>query len=142
MGAKLFNRYIWLVDTIYAAGHITLSELNRRWAHSSLNDDHETRIPRNTFLKWRHDIEEIFHLDIACDKATNSYYIANADTMRHSITQKLLLNTFAVSHFLTDCHDIMDNILLEDIPSGARFLTTGDDFYPRAADNATLLSAV
>lgn len=124
MAAKLFNRYIWLIDTIYAAGHITLNELNQRWANSTLNDNRETRIPRNTFLKWRHDIEEIFHLDIECDKATNSYYIANVDNLKYGLTCKWLLNAFAVSHFVSDCQDIMEFIVLEDIPSDTRFLTT------------------
>ena len=36
--AVLFNRYVWLVDTIYRAGRISFEEINDRWKHSSLND--------------------------------------------------------------------------------------------------------
>ncbi len=31
MAKDLFNRYLWLVDTIYRAGTITLDEINRKW---------------------------------------------------------------------------------------------------------------
>ena len=33
--AMLFNRYVWLVDTIYRAGRITFEEINERWRRSS-----------------------------------------------------------------------------------------------------------
>ena len=35
--AMLFNRYVWLVDTIYRAGRITFEEINERWQRSSLS---------------------------------------------------------------------------------------------------------
>ncbi len=31
MAKRSFNRYLWLVDTIYRAGTITLDEINRKW---------------------------------------------------------------------------------------------------------------
>ena len=31
MAKDLFNKYLWLVDTIYRAGTITLDEINRKW---------------------------------------------------------------------------------------------------------------
>ena len=46
--AVLFNRYVWLVDTIYRAGHISFEEINDRWKHSSLNDTSE-ELPLKTF---------------------------------------------------------------------------------------------
>ena len=45
MAASLFNRYIWLVDTIYRAGAISREEIDRRWARSQYNDLHESGIP-------------------------------------------------------------------------------------------------
>ena len=39
--ATLFNRYVWLVDTIYRAGRITFEEINERWQRSSLNETGE-----------------------------------------------------------------------------------------------------
>ena len=39
---KLFQRLIWLIDTIYSAGNITREEIDRRWAHAAYNDTHAT----------------------------------------------------------------------------------------------------
>ncbi len=33
--SKLFQRLIWLVDTIYSAGHIKMAEIDRKWARSA-----------------------------------------------------------------------------------------------------------
>lgn len=124
MAAHLFNRYIWLVDVIYAAGHISLEDINRRWAQSSLNDKHEEQIPRRTFINWRNEVEELFRINIECDRHTNTYYIANASDIAASNLRQWMLNTFSVSHMLNDCDDIRDSIVLEEMPSGTRFLTT------------------
>ena len=36
--SNLFNRYVWLVDTIYLRGRITFEEINERWMRSQLNE--------------------------------------------------------------------------------------------------------
>ena len=36
MAKDLFNKYLWLVDTIYRAGTITLEEINRKWLRCEL----------------------------------------------------------------------------------------------------------
>ena len=38
MTKDLFDKYIWLVDTIHRAGRITLREINEKWAMSPLYD--------------------------------------------------------------------------------------------------------
>ena len=38
MSKDLFNRYIWLVDTIKRYGHITREELNARWKKSPFSN--------------------------------------------------------------------------------------------------------
>ena len=50
--ATLFNRYVWLVDTIHRRGRITFEELNRRWQRSALNPAGE-ELPRRTFHNHR-----------------------------------------------------------------------------------------
>jgi len=34
----LFKEYVWIVDTIRRAGHITLRQLNERWLDTTLSD--------------------------------------------------------------------------------------------------------
>jgi len=34
----LFKEYVWIVDTIRRASHITLRQLNKRWLDTTLSD--------------------------------------------------------------------------------------------------------
>lgn len=38
MAKGLFNKYIWLIDTIYHAGRITFEEINRRWLCTEMSN--------------------------------------------------------------------------------------------------------
>ncbi len=124
MAANLFNRYMWLVDTIYSAGRITLDDINEKWKHCSYNDKLETSIPRRTFMNWRNEVEELFHINIACNRSTNEYYIENKEDIENNMLQQWLLNSFTISNLQGNFGDIRESILLEEIPSGTRYLTT------------------
>ena len=60
--ALLLSRYIWLIDTIYSAGHISREEINRRWCRSLLSDG-ETAISERTFHRYRDAIADLFQID-------------------------------------------------------------------------------
>ncbi len=120
----LFNRYVWLVDTIYRAGRISFEEINERWLHSSLNDTGE-ELPVKTFHNHKNAIQQMFDIDIACDRRGGYvYYIEHAEDMEQGGVRTWLLNTFAVNHLINESHHLKRRILFEDIPSGQRFLTT------------------
>ena len=81
MTKDLFDKYIWLVDTIYRAGKITFEEINERWLRSRLSGGED--IPLRTFHNWRIAIEQVFDININCNrKGGYYYYIENADDMR------------------------------------------------------------
>lgn len=44
MAKDLFNRYLWLVDTIYRAGTITLDEINRKWLQCEMSNGEKSPI--------------------------------------------------------------------------------------------------
>ena len=49
MVKNLFDRYIWLVDTIYRAGRITYEEINRKWLRTDWSEDKDLRtLPLHT----------------------------------------------------------------------------------------------
>jgi len=123
--ALLFRSYIWLIDTIYSAGHITREEINRKWAReSSLNYKNESAIPERTFHNWKHACEEMFDVNIECDRARGrAYYIENAEDMQKGGIRNWLINTFAVNNLITESKHLKGQILFEPIPSGQRFLT-------------------
>lgn len=124
MAANLFNRYIWLVDTIYRAGErgITLEEINRRWVRSQYNYAGE-KYPERSFHRHKNAIKEMFDIDIECDKRTGCYSIANAEDIEQGDVRNWLLNTFAVNNLINESHQLKRRILFEEIPSGQRFLT-------------------
>jgi len=122
MANDLFNRYIWLVDTIYRAGKITFEEINHRWLRNEMSAGKE--IPLRTFHNHRIAIEEMFDINIECDKRNGYvYFIENKEDMERGGVRSWLLNTFAVNNLINESHKLKNRILFEQIPSGQRFLT-------------------
>ena len=133
--AMLFNRYVWLVDTIYRAGRISFEEINERWQRSSLNETGE-ELPLKTFHNHKNAIQQMFDINIECDRrAGYLYYIEHAEDMERGGVRTWLLNTFAVNHLINESHHLKRRILFEEIPSGQRFLT---QIIEAMRDNRTL----
>lgn len=123
--ASLFNRYVWLVDTIQSRGRITFEELNERWQRSALNPTGE-ELPRRTFHNHRQAIEQMFDIDIACDTHNGyTYYIEQGDWFlkENGGVRAWLLEAFAVNNLLMESRGLRGRIRVESIPSGQKFLT-------------------
>jgi len=91
--------------------------------HSSLNDTGE-ELPIKTFHNHKNAIQQMFDIDIACDRRGGYlYYIEHAEDMEQGGVRTWLLNTFAVNHLINESHHLKRRILFEEIPSGQRFLT-------------------
>ena len=123
MSKNLINKYVWLVETLYKAKKITLKEINRRWTQSELSEGEE--IPRRTFNNWKNAVEEMFGLEIMCDKHDDDrYYIESREVLEEGGFQRWLLNTMSVNNTLLENKALSGRILLENIPSGQDFLAT------------------
>lgn len=123
MAKDLFNRYIWLVDTIYrAADGITFEEINEKWTRSSLSAGDD--LPLKTFHNHRRAIEEMFDISIVCDKRRGyRYYIENVEDIENGGVRTWLLNTFSVNHLIRESQHLRRRIIFEQIPSGRKWLT-------------------
>lgn len=122
MAENLFNRYIWLVDTIYRAKKISFEDINERWKCTEMSDGED--LPLRTFHNHRKAIEEMFDINIECNKRGGYlYYIENAEEMEKGGIRSWLLNTFAVNNLINESHYLKQRILFEDIPSGREYLT-------------------
>lgn len=122
MTKDLFDKYIWLVDTIHRAGRITLREINEKWAVSPLYDGAD--IPRRTFNNWKDAIQQAFDINIECKRTGGyHYYIENPEDLENSTTRSWLLNTFTVKNIISESRSIKERILIENVPSGQKYLT-------------------
>ena len=122
MAAHQVNVYFWLMDTI-ASGRLTREDINRRWAHCRYNDNGESEFPERKFHRYKEDIQEIFDIDIRCNRAYNYYYIDNKDDISGGFTRKWLLNAMAVHSMMDQAQDMNECILYEDIPEGTQHLS-------------------
>ena len=62
MAKDLFNKYIWLVDTIYQAQGITFKEINKRWLKSSISEGVD--LPLKTFHNYRKAVEDMYGVKV------------------------------------------------------------------------------
>ena len=122
MAKDSFRRYIWMLDTIQRYGRITLAALKDEWRKSSVNDENKELAPR-TFANYKQNIEDIFGIEIACDRATNEYYIVNEDNLDNNAIRDWMLNSLSLRNLLNESTGLHERIILEDVPSSHKFLT-------------------
>ena len=117
----LFKEYIWLVNTIYRAGRISLSDINKKWMRTEMSGGVE--IPRTTFNRHKEAIEDIFGIYIDCDRKDGyRYYIGNGKVLREDTVQNWMLSTLTVSNIIGESMNLQHRIALENIPSDGEYL--------------------
>ncbi len=124
--STLFNCYIWLVEVINASGEITRGEIDRRWSASVLNEENEGSLPERTFHRWRVAAEELFGVNIACNRSKGTYFIENGgDNMALKGLHSWLFNALSVNSMIMESRDkdVQQSIFFEEIPAGQKYLT-------------------
>ena len=120
MAKNYFNRYVWLIDTINRAGHITFADISRQWERSAINDEGGPLAER-TFHNHRIAIEDTFGIEIKCNRSLE-YYIANSDDLEGDGIRQWLLESLSMNNLLNESSDMRDRILFEKIPSSQKWL--------------------
>ena len=119
--SEIFKQYIWLTDTIYRSGGISLQELNERWVRTEMSGG--VPMTRMTFNRHKNAIEEIFGLCIECQrKGGYYYYIENEEVLKNNNLQDWLLDSLSISNMLMESGSLKDRIVLENIPAGKEYL--------------------
>jgi len=115
------NRYIWLVDTLVRAGQkgLTFEEINDKYRYNdSISNGSEYAL--RTFHDHRKSVEELFGIEIACNRSDNRYYIRDTDDIKSpGYFRKWLLETISINNTIAANDRLRDRILLEDVPSTA-----------------------
>lgn len=109
------------LGTIHRAGKITFEEINARWLRSELSGGETLSL--RTFHHHRDAIEELFDINIECIKRGGyCYYIEDTEELEKGCVRKWLLNSFAVDNLIVESRKLKSRILLEEVPSGKRYL--------------------
>ena len=122
MVSELIRKYIWLVQTFIKAGArgLLLEDIQRAWQLKWDSD-----YTRRTFNNHREAIDEIFGIEIKCDRSTNRYFLPDSEIAADSdATEAWLINTFTINNLLALGKErLSGRVAVEDIPSGQRWLT-------------------
>ena len=120
MAKELFNRYVWLIDMLQRYGRLTRREIDELWMRSEYSGGRP--MARRTFMNYRQAIQEMFDVNIECDSSTYEYYIEDPEALEGSGARVWALNTLAVNSLLDESQELRERIVLENIPSGQKFL--------------------
>lgn len=119
----LFREYIWLVNTIYHAGRISLVDINKRWMRTDMSAG--LPLSRTTFNRHKDAIEDIFGIYIECARKDGyRYYIGNEEALREDTVQNWMLSTLTVNNLVSESMSLQHRIVLENIPSDGEHLET------------------
>ena len=117
----LFKEYIWLVNTIYRAGRISLAEINEKWVETEMSEGVE--FARATFNRHKDAIQDMFGIFIECDRKDGfRYYIGNDEVLRENTVQNWMLSTLTVNNIISDSMPLNERILLEPIATDDEYL--------------------
>ena len=117
----LFKEYIWLVNTIYHAGRISLADINKRWMRTDMSEG--APLSRTTFNRHKDAIEDIFGIYIDCDRMDGyRYHIGNEEVLREDSVQNWMLSTLTVNNLVSESMSLQHRIVLENIPSDGEYL--------------------
>lgn len=117
----LFKEYIWLVNLIHRREKISLVDINKEWLYTDMSEGMD--IARNTFLRHKNAVEDIFGIIIECDIHDEyKYYISNSHVLSEDSIQNWMLSTITVNNLLSENLSLAERILLESVPSDGEFL--------------------
>ncbi len=122
MVSELIGKYIWLVQSLIAAGDggMTFKELNEKYSRRF-----GQAYSRRTFNNHRLAVADLFGIDIDCDRSTNRYFIPySGDVLDNNESIGWLVNTFTVNSLLSLGKErLSGRVSVEEIPSGQKYLT-------------------
>lgn len=113
MAGNLYQRYVWLLDTISRRQGITFDEIDRRWQYSALNDTREP-LPKRTFHNHIKAIYDIFGIKISCPPNSKyHYYIEESGDINLRDSQNSLLNHLQLSNAMFNNPRLKGRIVMD-----------------------------
>lgn len=121
MVTELISKYLWLMQTVIDSGPggLSLSQISSRYE----NRFGETLV-RRTFINYKSAVEEVFGIEICCDRSTNRYYVDSSNKMSGEDSRQWIIDSFTVGSILEKGKESLSGrIEVESVPSGREHLT-------------------
>jgi hypothetical protein len=116
---RQISRLIWLAKNI--GGH-TRAEINALWREETSLNESEEDIIESSFHRWKKDVEDLFDINIECDKTEGRrYYFAESFVEKQSKYHRWLIDSFYISNLMKYSRELQSQIMFE--PMENRFLT-------------------
>ena len=116
------NKIVWLVDTIHKAGKISYCELNDKWVRNEKFSG-GIDLSKRTLHKWIDVIFDTFGVIVANEgKGEYRYYLEDPEELQNGSMERWLFDINSVSNALIDNKSLHKRIMLEQIPSGHRYM--------------------
>jgi len=121
--AKIFQQYIWIVNTLRQYKKLSLEQLNELWVKDQVIEGEA--LNRKSFLRHKDAILNMFGIIIECDLEHGyKYYISNPEVINDDTIEGWMLSTLTVNTVLSDSASLRNRILLENVPAGEEYLQT------------------
>lgn len=111
---------IWLVSLLLRRKRVRLAEIQDAWQEYS--GEYGMELHRNTFMKYKRMAEEMFDINIECDRRTNEYYIDSPEMLNRSALNQWLIQTASSSDVIARRKKLADRIVLETTFGGEEHL--------------------
>jgi hypothetical protein len=120
---KIFQQYIWIVNTLRQYKKLWLEQLNELWVKDEAIGGEP--LNRKSFLRHKDAILNMFGIIIECDLEHGyKYFISNPEVINDDTIEGWMLSTLTVNTVLSDSVSLRNRILLENVPAGEEFLQT------------------
>ena len=117
---NIYNRYIWLLHTVYQERKVTFERLCEIWKHHFLYNGKPLSL--RTFHHHRKMIEENFDIVIACNRKDYTYYIQNLDEILGDSCRNWLFNSRIIDVALKSSPCLFHRVVLPDMSNGIEYL--------------------
>ena len=119
MANDILRKYVWLIDTLSRYNRLSKEEIENLWIKSGVDDGNP--LPDRTFYHYRRAIEEIFHIDIKCDRS-GKYYIDKQSSPQTMALINWMLDSVTLSSAIQNHNAKSERIEIEDVPSAREYL--------------------
>ena len=109
MAGNKLNRYLWLINTIRTLGPISYDQINECWLRSNLNEFGDG-LPKKTFRNHLEAIQEIFNLEIVCERIGGYKYSIREDEQQDH-WMSAFLNTLSIQTAIEEDPHMKDRII-------------------------------